>query len=356
MFGSVTGTYTLTVTAREQIQYAPFAAWQYVQNALAATPGSGGLPYGYAVLNTITQLRNVDAATAGTNLNLRDAQRALYGYNAGALAASGPTWRDQLAGALGAQANGTGQGFGGPIASIVYDVFKIAGIIPPSNPNFPQSPPGGLGANWSGFIYGVSHPNDIRGLPAALQSGSSPFKSPSQTPSSPTIPLYRNETPDKSTSLSLFALNVTSNQAVYLDPTSSLNHAFGVTGANFAGIELPFITGQQIITSALLTVDGMSLPILGDVWYSFNQLFGHEPSTIMISDMFGPLIPTELIFGFKFNLTGDDGNIVVAHLGYTPTASVPGPIAGGGLPGLILAGGGLLGWWRRRKQAAAAAA
>ena len=63
-------------------------------------------------------------------------------------------------------------------------------------------------------------------------------------------------------------------------------------------------------------------------------------------------------FDFKFS-SGTTllatGFLNTTHLSVVVTpVSVPGPIAGAGLPSLVFASGGLLAWWRRKRNHAAA--
>jgi hypothetical protein len=119
---------------------------------------------------------------------------------------------------------------------------------------------------------------------------------------------------------------------------STLQSGVGLVGGFFDAVGSTAITAFNANGTALGSVvnDQTGLAFLGlvtsdgsaDIAGLLFHLVANEPMGFAVDDI-------------RFGV----GSQVV-------TPGVPGPIAGAGLPGLILASGGLLGWWRRRQKVA----
>jgi hypothetical protein len=126
-------------------------------------------------------------------------------------------------------------------------------------------------------------------------------------------------------------------------------------GANPPFVLTPSNSIVQVISASSLTATPTG------IFFNFGALDGSTVSIgqggatgqefCLSSNINSCNVPTPLIFiangpGVFADAFPGAVNLEIA----TIASAVPGPVLGGGLPGMLFAGGGLLAWWRRREK------
>jgi hypothetical protein len=152
-----------------------------------------------------------------------------------------------------------------------------------------------------------------------------------------------------------FNMTVAPGVTYYIDPAVATGYIYqtGAGNPNFASVTLPNIGNPRPYQLWLWNGTGFVF----DTTLAAGSLFNFAGNGVDRFEVLGidpslgldPLNTTAFITALTFEGGGPfDGTMSPV----TTNVSVPGPVVGTGLPGIILASGGLLAWWRRRRRAA----